>query len=223
MSYYRNNVQHLYAIPALVAALLGQGQGISLDKLRERVGLIYPYLQSELFLRPASKKPSTRCRSGSISSSGGSDSPRGRPLVCLLERNRQPAETRTAGGHYGSYPGALPAHPGGADSGRLRSGNQHRSGKSVTADGAATVGIEWSQCTGVFDKALFKNFLQTLKSRRAITVNEQHCLEFDDRILNIVLASDSVVPAQVLYSIMQVTGLREAEPESTPATEETAP
>ena len=64
-----------------------------------------------------------------------------------------------------------------------------------------------------FDKALFKNFLQTLKARQAITVNDQHCLEFDDRILNIVLAADSVVPAQVLYSIMQVTGLREGDEE----------
>lgn len=224
MSYYRNNVQHLYAIPALVAALLGQGQGISLDKLRERVGLIYPYLQSELFLAPSIEEAQHQVpvwidffhQAGLIhrqedrwyASLNGTAS---RLKLELLAAIMVPTLER----YLLTLAVLIRAGSGEATSTEVENQSQQMAQRLSVLNGL--------NAPEFFDKALFKNFLQTLKSRRAITVNEQHCLEFDDRILNIVLASDSVVPAQVLYSIMQVTGLREAKPESTPEIEEPAP
>jgi len=61
-----------------------------------------------------------------------------------------------------------------------------------------------------FDKDLFKYFIQTLKQQGVVSVNADSCIVFDDRLPRVVRASDQVVPAEVLYNILQVTGLGEA-------------
>jgi glycerol-3-phosphate O-acyltransferase len=56
MSYYRNNVQHLYALPSLIAALIVRANGISESDLLDRITMIYPYIQSELFIQDETEK-----------------------------------------------------------------------------------------------------------------------------------------------------------------------
>jgi glycerol-3-phosphate O-acyltransferase len=56
-----------------------------------------------------------------------------------------------------------------------------------------------------FDKALFKNFIQTLKSRKVLTLNDSGNLEFDERIPNIINQAASVIPDDIWYNIYQVT------------------
>jgi glycerol-3-phosphate O-acyltransferase len=212
MSYYRNNIQHLYAIPALVAALLGQGKGISLEKLRERVGMIYPYLQSELFLSPSIGDAQQQV-------SVWIDYFEQAGLIHHEQERWFPSQMGTASQlqlellagimvptlerYLLTLAVLIRAGSGQATSTEVENQSQQMAQRLSVLNGL--------NAPEFFDKALFKNFLQTLKNREAITLNEHHCLEFDDRILNIVLASDSVVPVQVLYSIMQVTGLREPE------------
>ncbi|RSD31013.1 glycerol-3-phosphate 1-O-acyltransferase PlsB [Vibrio pectenicida] len=50
MTYYRNNIIHLFAIPSLIAQMLIRHQKLSLKKIKTNVGLIYPFLKQELFL-----------------------------------------------------------------------------------------------------------------------------------------------------------------------------
>lgn len=50
MTYYRNNVQHLLVIPALIATIIQQHHGLSQAELLRQVSTIYPMLKSELFL-----------------------------------------------------------------------------------------------------------------------------------------------------------------------------
>ena len=52
LTYYRNNIQHLYMIPALVAALVTPRNGIAESELEEIFTRIYPHLRNELFLSP---------------------------------------------------------------------------------------------------------------------------------------------------------------------------
>jgi len=224
MAYYRNNVQHLYAIPALVAALLGQGQGIGIDKLKERVGLIYPYIQSELFLAPSVESAQQQVpvwldyfeQKGLIhrqsdrwhASVKGSAS---QLQLELLAAIMVPTLER----YLLTLAVLIRAGSGKATSTEVGNQSQQMAQRLSVLNGL--------NAPEFFDKALFKNFLQTLKARSTITVNNNHCLEFDDRILNIVLASDSVVPAQVLYSIMQVTRLRESATVTTESNETSQP
>ncbi|PSF10680.1 glycerol-3-phosphate 1-O-acyltransferase [Marinobacter fuscus] len=51
MTYYRNNIQHLFALPALIVSLFENKSSLRRDKIVFLVSVAYPYLQSELFLQ----------------------------------------------------------------------------------------------------------------------------------------------------------------------------
>ncbi|ONF42860.1 glycerol-3-phosphate 1-O-acyltransferase [Marinobacter lutaoensis] len=51
MTYYRNNIQHLFALPSLVASLFENKESLRREKIVFLSSVAYPYLQSELFLR----------------------------------------------------------------------------------------------------------------------------------------------------------------------------
>ncbi|EEX95485.1 glycerol-3-phosphate 1-O-acyltransferase PlsB [Vibrio orientalis] len=50
MTYYRNNIIHLLALPSLIAQMLVRHQQLSLTQIQENVALVYPFLKQELFL-----------------------------------------------------------------------------------------------------------------------------------------------------------------------------
>ncbi|WP_105903009.1 glycerol-3-phosphate 1-O-acyltransferase PlsB [Vibrio gangliei] len=50
MTYYRNNIIHLFALPSLIAHLVVQKEHISRQQLHHAIGLIFPFLKAELFL-----------------------------------------------------------------------------------------------------------------------------------------------------------------------------
>lgn len=50
MTYYRNNIQHLLIIPAIIARIIHKQNRISKDELIEQVKLIFPLIKAELFI-----------------------------------------------------------------------------------------------------------------------------------------------------------------------------
>ncbi len=50
MTYYRNNIIHLFALPSLIAQLIIQHRSISKQKILSFAQALYPFLQKELFL-----------------------------------------------------------------------------------------------------------------------------------------------------------------------------
>ncbi|UTV27848.1 glycerol-3-phosphate 1-O-acyltransferase PlsB [Photobacterium atrarenae] len=51
MTYYRNNIIHLFALPSLIAHIVVQHQHLSVGAIHEQVERLYPFLKAELFLR----------------------------------------------------------------------------------------------------------------------------------------------------------------------------
>ena len=51
MTYYRNNVLHIFALPALLASFFQSNARISREQILRFSRALYPYLQSELFIR----------------------------------------------------------------------------------------------------------------------------------------------------------------------------
>ncbi|WP_093397659.1 glycerol-3-phosphate 1-O-acyltransferase PlsB [Halopseudomonas xinjiangensis] len=51
MTYYRNNVLHLVALPALIACLFLNNPRVTRSQIERLITAIYPYLQAELFLQ----------------------------------------------------------------------------------------------------------------------------------------------------------------------------
>ncbi|KYP97379.1 glycerol-3-phosphate acyltransferase [Sodalis-like endosymbiont of Proechinophthirus fluctus] len=50
MAYYRNNIQHLFILPSLVASVICGRPGIAYLQLHQRIMLLYPLLKAELFM-----------------------------------------------------------------------------------------------------------------------------------------------------------------------------
>ncbi|MFT8117521.1 glycerol-3-phosphate 1-O-acyltransferase, partial [Salmonella enterica subsp. enterica serovar Typhimurium] len=51
MTYYRNNVMHIFALPALLASFFQSSSRISREQLQRFTEALYPYLRAELFMR----------------------------------------------------------------------------------------------------------------------------------------------------------------------------
>ncbi|MCH8497073.1 MAG: glycerol-3-phosphate 1-O-acyltransferase PlsB [Marinobacter sp.] len=51
MTYYRNNIQHLFALPAIIACLFENNESLAREKVTSLTAVIYPYIRSELFLQ----------------------------------------------------------------------------------------------------------------------------------------------------------------------------
>lgn len=50
MTYYRNNIIHLFALPSLIAQMIIRQRNLTVEKIQENVAQIYPFLKKELFL-----------------------------------------------------------------------------------------------------------------------------------------------------------------------------
>lgn len=50
MTYYRNNIIHLFALPSLIAQMTIRQHGLTIDTIQKNVAAIYPFLKKELFL-----------------------------------------------------------------------------------------------------------------------------------------------------------------------------
>lgn len=50
MTYYRNNIQHLFVLPSLIASIILHHEAVSKDLIMQSVARIYPLLKAELFL-----------------------------------------------------------------------------------------------------------------------------------------------------------------------------
>lgn len=50
LTYYRNNVLHLFAMPSLISCLFINNRRFNLEQAQEKIALFYPYLKAELFL-----------------------------------------------------------------------------------------------------------------------------------------------------------------------------
>ncbi|MCF7484091.1 glycerol-3-phosphate 1-O-acyltransferase PlsB [Vibrio sp. J1-1] len=50
MTYYRNNIIHLFALPSLIAQMIIRQRNVTVETVQQNVAQIYPFLKKELFL-----------------------------------------------------------------------------------------------------------------------------------------------------------------------------
>lgn len=202
LAYYRNNVLHLFALPSLIAAILVQAKTIQRHELHSIIGAIYPYLKSELFLSLSSE--SVIEQTNAILENLKSVSQVTIEADTITAPSRE--QTKSIQLRYLAnvilptlerYLLTLSI--------LVRSGSGVMSQKALETE-AQQMAERLSLLNGIdapefFDKALFKNFVQTLKSRGGIEVNEAGNLTFDDRVPSIVRQSSKVIPQDVWFSI----------------------
>ncbi len=211
MTYYRNNVLHIFALPALLASFFLSSSRISRAQIGQFVRALYPYLQTELFLRWTPEQlPEVidqwlaalveqgllRCEDGMYIRPAPSSQPF--VLLTLLAR----AITQTLQRFYM------------ATSLLLNSG-QH----ALSAEELESLCVMMAQRLSIlhglnapefFDKTLFRHFIQTLVEQGVLYADAGGKLGYHERLSELSEAvAKRVLSAELRLSIRQVALHRE--------------
>jgi len=206
MTYFRNNIQHLFAIPASIACCFIQGRELAHAELQRLVRMIYPFMQKELNLQwNASdidgvtttaiealidenvliregdrlvRPPTGSAPAFQLMMLGQSMVPmlqRFYLVIALLVRNESGTLTRA----------------------KLEGLCQQSAQRLAMIYGLHSPDF--------FDKALFQDFIRTLREKNAVRRNEAGFLEFGDAISRIGEDARLVLGEEIRHSILSLT------------------
>ncbi|QCF25311.1 glycerol-3-phosphate 1-O-acyltransferase PlsB [Hydrocarboniclastica marina] len=208
LTYYRNNIQHLFALPALIACLFQNNNALDRDRIRFLVGSIYPYIQSELFLRWSVDEV---------------DKVIDQWIDVMVEQDMLSQQGQVI---YRPVPGSAQAV-------RLRVLSRcilqtleryfiaiavlrkHGPGK-ITAEELEEQSTLMAQRMSIlfglnapefFDKTLFRNFISNLKGQETVTTNAENKLEYTTGLDDVAEDARLVLSSEMRQSILQVTQL----------------
>ncbi|MGC4010738.1 MAG: glycerol-3-phosphate 1-O-acyltransferase PlsB [Pseudomonas sp.] len=224
MTYYRNNVLHIFALPALIASFFQNSGRISREQLLRYTRALYPYLQAELFIRWSLDEldavvdqwlqamvASELLKQENDTFIRPPPSSRQYVLLTLLAR----AIAQTLQRFYMSISLVLNAGQ-----------------KQLTAEELENLCTVMAQRLSVlhglnapefFDKSLFRHFIQTLLDEGVLRKDENGKLSYHELLGELAEgAAKRVLPAEIRLSIRQVALERPPQEESTPAEPPTA-
>ena len=208
MTYFRNNVLHLFAVPAAIACCFIQGRRLEHAELQRLVRLIYPFMQTELTLKWTYEEiddvttdaiealfelellTRTRDRNTLVRPPAGSARAfqllmLGQSMVPMLQR------------FYLVI--ALLFRNGSGTLSRVQLENLcQQSAERLTM-------IYGLHSPDFFDKALFRDFIARLRQQEVLRRNEAGLLEFDDDINRIGDDARLVLGEEIRHSILSLT------------------
>jgi glycerol-3-phosphate O-acyltransferase len=206
MTYFRNNIQHLFAIPASIACCFIQGRRLPYGEIQRLVALIYPFMKVELRIKwdeddidsitndaiDALLEEKILIREGDelVRPPAGS-APAfklmmlGQSMVPMLQR-------------FYLVIALLVRNGSGTLSRAKLEGLCQKSAQRL----AMIYGLH---SPDFFDNALFQDFIRTLRAREVITKNEAGFLEFGDGIKRIGEDARLVLGEEIRHSILSLT------------------
>jgi glycerol-3-phosphate O-acyltransferase len=206
MTYYRNNVLHIYAIPSLIACCFLNNRVLTVAKLVDLASLVYPFLRSELFLRWTEEEVGDVIRrtvevmiSARLLLALEGDAVRRPPagtaeavqLSVLAQSTLQTLE------RFYMTIALLFKH----GSGNMSQADLENLCQLMAQRITLLHGLDAPE---FFAKTLFRNFIQVLKERGVLRVNEQGLLEYDESIRSIEDDAKLVLSEQIRNSVLQV-------------------
>lgn len=215
LTYFRNNNLHLYALPSLLARLLINNRRVEAEELKRITLQVYPFLRSELFLNIEPDQLPTHIdailanleHQGLLKQHGDeywSPSPNSHEylsLATLANLVRQTLE------RYYITVDILRR----TGSGKIT--REQLENRCHLVAQRMSLLYEFS-APEFFDKALFRNFLQTMITNGSIEEDPQGKILFDKRLTDSIQERYPILTADVRDSIQQVAYLEsELEPE----------
>jgi glycerol-3-phosphate O-acyltransferase len=208
LTYYRNNVLHLFALPSLLACAFLGNATVRTEDLQRLAWRIYPYVASELFLRwnEAELEAAVRGVLGALAVAGilepvpehaawrrpAPTSPRAIQLSNLAQSTVQTIER-----YYLAI--ALLRQVG---SGQIAA----RALAERCQLMAQRINLLYGFNSPEFsDRAMFETFIALLIERAVLRVDEQGRLLFDEVLERIAVDAEFVLSEQIRHSILQVT------------------
>ncbi|PWU26018.1 glycerol-3-phosphate 1-O-acyltransferase [Pseudomonas sp. RW407] len=206
MTYYRNNVLHVFALPALIASFFQSNARISREQLLNYTRALYPFLQQELFIRwdldqldavidqwLAALVEQNLLKQDGDAYVRPAPSSREYVLLTLLAR----AITQTLQRFYMAIALLLNAGQ------RQLSAEELENLCTVMAQRLSI--LHGLNAPEFFDKTLFRNFIQALLEQRVLRKDEAGKLSYHEKLGEVVEgAAKRVLPAEIRLSIRQV-------------------
>src|SRR3954453_17761462 len=207
-TYYRNNVLHLFAMPSLVACAFVSNATVRTEDIQRLVWRIYPYIAAELFLRWNESELADVVmqvlvcleRQGLIESDFDRTEWRRPPpnseKAMQLSLVAQ-ATIQTIERYYLAIAILLKAGSGEITQNALEERCQ------LTAQRMGMLyGLNSPE---FFDRSMFENFIDLLRSRGVIRLSGASRLEFDEVLMRVAADAQFVLSEQIRHSILQVT------------------
>ena len=206
MTYYSNNILHLFALPSLIACVFLNNARMPLELIQRLCRMVYPYVSSELFLP---------WRYDEVNQAVA------QIVDCLVEQEllvrdnthlRRPAEDTLQAAQLSMLAqsvlqtierfylviAVLAKHGSGVLLQKELENRCHGMAQRIST-------LYKLDAPEFFDKALFRSFIDNLQTMDVIRRNDQGCLTFDDDVMeNAVKDARLVLSAQIRHSILQI-------------------
>jgi glycerol-3-phosphate O-acyltransferase len=208
MTYYRNNVLHLFALPSLIACAFISNAVVPTEDIQRLAWRIYPYISAELFLKwseeelPAAVEGMLQAlaRQGILEAVEGGrawrrpapTSPRAVQLSLLSQATIQTIER-----YYLAIALLLQA-----GSGVLTAKGLAERCQLMAQRIAMLYGFNSPEFA---DRAMFDNFIALLLQREVLATGEGGVLCFDEVLERVAVDAEFVLSEQIRHSILQVT------------------
>jgi glycerol-3-phosphate O-acyltransferase len=217
LSYFRNNVLHLMASAAWVACCFLNNRRMSRDAILRLGGVIYPFIQGELFLpwdadgfdRQLQATIDFLVRRGLLESTND-----GRSLersagqedssfqLKVIARSLIQAFER----YYITIAALAKNGP------HTMTGGELENACTLTAQRLSL--LNELSAPEFFDKALFRGFIQKLRERKVVWTDEDGKLDYDSALEDLVRDARVILSREVRHSILKITPGGEKEPEA---------
>jgi glycerol-3-phosphate O-acyltransferase len=207
MTYYRNNVLHLFALPSLIACCFISNSTLRTEDIQRLAWRIYPYIGAELFLHwteealPAVMDQLLGVLRDLGLLSGGEAGVWHRPPPATAEAMQLSLLARPTIQIIERYylPIALLLQAG---SGQLTQSALQQRCQQVARQMVTLYGFYAPE---FFDKALFEGFVTLLRRRGVLRADSDGMLLFDDVLRRIADDAQLVLSEALRHSILQVT------------------
>lgn len=213
LTYIRNNVLHLFILPSLIACLLQHNGALTRSEVRRMVKSIYRFLQSELFLPwcPESVEGVIDQWLAAFVDSGLLIARDAEHLVCASPSSEAYAELNVLAQavrqnieRYYMTVSLLTQLGSGRISPKRLEELCHLLAQRLSV-------LHGFSAPEFSDKALFRNFVQTLLDTGVARVDERDCLCFDDALIAIAAESRLILGADIRHGIQQITRITDQE------------
>jgi glycerol-3-phosphate O-acyltransferase len=208
MTYYRNNVLHLFTLPSLIACAFISNSVVRTEDIQRLAWRVYPYIASELFLKWSEQElPAVMRRLldalaelGVLERIEAQDawrrpapsSPQAVQLSLLAQASVQTIER-----YYLAIATLMHAGSG------VLSARELAERCQLTAQRINMIyGFNSPEFS---DRTMFDNFISLLLRRRVIRADETGRLVFDEVFLRVAADAEFVLSEQIRHSILQVT------------------
>jgi len=207
-TYTRNNVVHLFAMPSLIACCFLSNPAMATEDVQRLAGRIYPYVAAELFLRwSEAELPEVVTQMLEALASLGllevaAAEPRWhRPGPNSMAAMQLSLLAQTTVSTIERYYLAI-ALLIGAGSGQITQQALEERCQLLAQRMTMLYGINSPE---FFDRSLFEHFIDLLRARAVVRVDEAGLLVFDEILIRVAADAQLVLSEQIRHSILQVT------------------